>query len=64
MKSCDLDEATEGLLMRRMNCDVGEMTEGLENEQSLLLQPLLLLHLRHSSFSNLSVASLMSQLIL
>ena len=53
-----------------MSCDIGEATEGLENEQSLILQPfccliyitahsqtLLLLHLRHRSFPNPSVAS-------
>ena len=38
----------------RMNCDVGEATERLENE----------LYLRHSSFSNPSVASPTSQFIL
>ena len=37
-----------------MSCDVGEVTERLENEQSL----------RHSSFSNTSVALPTSQLIL
>ena len=39
-----------------MNCDVGEVTVRLENEQSL--------HLRHSSFSNPSVASPTWQLII
>ena len=29
--SCDVGEATEGI-MRRMTCDVGEATEGLDNE--------------------------------
>ena len=43
-----------------MNCDVGEATERLENE----LQPFRRLYLRYSSFSNPSVASDMSQLIL
>ena len=38
-----------------MSYDVGEATEGLENEAEL--------HLRHSSLSNPSVASLTSQLI-
>ena len=38
----------------RMSCDVGEVTERLEHE----------LYLRHSSFSNPSVASPASQLIL
>ena len=47
----------------RMSYDVGEAMEELENEQSPLRQPLLPLHLRHSSFSN-PVASPMSQLIL
>ena len=37
--------------------------EGLENEQSLILQPHLLFHLHHSSFSNSSVASPTLQLI-
>ena len=49
--------------MRRMSFDVGEVSEGLENEQSLLLQALPSLYLSHSSFSNPSVASPMSQLI-
>ena len=50
-----------------MSCDVGEVTERLENEQSYVTthSPTLpLLHLHHSSFPNLSVASPMSQLIL
>ena len=59
-----------------MSCEVGKATEGLENEL-FILQPyhhftyvtthsptLLSLHLRHSSFSNPSVASPTSQLIL
>ena len=41
-----------------------EATEGLENEQSLILQPLLSLYLRHRSFSNPSIASPTWQLIL
>ena len=45
-----------------MSCDVGEATEGLENEVNSPSFPSL--HLRHSSFSNHSVASLTSQLIL
>ena len=58
-----------------MSCDVGNATEGLENE--LILQPsrhftyatthspnLPSLYLRHSSFSNPSVASPTSQFIL
>ena len=40
-----------------MSCDIGEVTERLENEQSSL-------YLRHSSFSNPSVALPASQLIL
>ena len=36
-----------------MSYDVGEATERLENEQSLILQPIPWLLLRHSSFSNL-----------
>ena len=58
--SCDVGEATEGLENEltqvkrrkglRMSCDVGKVTERLENEQS--------------SFSNPSVASPTSQLIL
>ena len=57
--------------------DVGEATEGLENELCSFSKPfrhftyvrahsptLPLLQLRHSSFSNLSVASSTSQLIL
>ena len=41
----------------RMNCEVGEATESLENEQSSQLQP------EQSSFSNLSITSPTSQLI-
>ena len=56
----------------RLGCVVGEATEGLENEalQSHFTYvtahspTLLSLHLRHSSFSNPSSASLTSQLIL
>ena len=45
--------------------DVGEETEGLENELCSAHSPNLpLLHLHHSSFSNPSVASPTSQLIL
>ena len=44
-----------------MTCDVGEATEGLENERR---KAKLILHLRHNSFSNTSVASPTSQLIL
>ena len=68
--SFDIGKAMEGL---EMSCDVGEVTKRLENE----LQPfhhftyitahsptLPSLHLRHSSFSNPSVASPTSQLIL
>ena len=58
-----------------MNCDVGEATEVLENELLILPFPhftyvkthsptLLLLHLCHSLFSNLSVTLPTSQLIL
>ena len=60
-----------------MSCDVSEATEGLDNEQSLFLQPfrlftyvtahspiLMSLHLRQSSFSNPYVTSPTSQLIL
>ena len=50
-----------------MSCDVGEVTESLENEQSYVTahSPTLpSLYLRHNSFSNPSVASLTSQLIL
>ena len=50
--------------MMRMSCDVSEATEGLENEQSLILQTLPSLHLRHSSFFNPSVVSPTTQLIL
>ena len=46
-----------------MSCDVGEVTERLENERSS--SPTFpLLYLRHSSFSNPSVALCTSQLIL
>ena len=50
-------------------CDVGEAKEGLENElwhrwSSAYSPSFLSLHLRHSSFSNPSVASPMSQFIL
>ena len=58
---CNVGEAQKGW---RMRCYVGDATEGLENEQSLILQPLPSLHLRHSSFSNPSLASPTSQLIL
>ena len=45
----------------RMSCDVGEVMERLEHE---LHSPIFSsLHLRHSLFSNPSVASTMSQLI-
>ena len=53
-----------------MSCDVGEAAERLENEQSSFRRftyitahspNLPLLHLRHSSFSNPSFASLTSQ---
>ena len=48
-----------------MSCDVGEVTESLENEQSRAhSRSFPSLHLRHSSFSNPSVASPTSQLIL
>ena len=52
-----------------MSCDVGEVRESLENEQSftyvIAYSPTLpSLYLRRSSFSNLSVASPTSQLIL
>ena len=50
-----------------MRCDVGEVTESLENElcSSTTHSPTLpSLYLRHSSFSNPSVASPTSQLIL
>ena len=53
-----------------MSCDVGEVTERLENEQSYIQwsrahSPTFpSLHLRHSSFSNPSVASPTSQFIL
>ena len=60
-----------------MSCDVGKATEGLDNElwrkwsdgklwewALLILQPFRSLHLRHSSFSNSSVALPTSQLIL
>ena len=62
--SCDVDEAMEGL---RMSCDVGEAMESLENELCDVgkategLRTLLLLHLHHSSFSNSSFASPVSQ---
>ena len=50
---------------RRLSaCAVCRATEGLENEQSLILQPLPSHHLRNSSFSNASVASPRSQLLL
>ena len=55
--SCDVEEAKEGLANEENELDVGEAMEWLENEQSLLLKPLPPLHLRHSSFSNPSVAS-------
>ena len=45
-----------------MSCDVGEATKGLDNEALQAMDGSL--HLRHSSFSNLSVASPKSQLIL
>ena len=49
----------------RVNCDVGEVMERLENEQSSIHSPTLpSLYLHHSSFSNSSVASRTSQLIL
>ena len=53
----------------RMNCDVGEAKEGLENElwhrwSDGKVGECAELHLRHSSFSNPSVTSLTSQLIL
>ena len=55
----------------RMSCDVGEVTESLENENELWrrwsdwkLGEWAELHLRHSSFSNPSVALPTSQLIL
>ena len=47
-----------------MSCDVGKATEGLENEQSSHSPTFPSLHLRHSSFSNPSVALPTSQLIL
>ena len=52
-----------------MSCDVGEVTERLENEQSFMYvtahsPTLLFLYLRYSSFSNTSIASPTSQLIL
>ena len=62
--NCDVDEAMEGL---RMSCDVGEAMESLENELCDVgkategLRTLLLLHLHHSSFSNSSFASPVSQ---
>ena len=46
-----------------MICDVGEVTERLENNQSSFSN-FPSIHLRHSSFSNPSVALPMSQLIL
>ena len=51
----------------RISCDVGEVTERLENEQSYVTShspTLPSLYLRHSSFSNPSVALPTSQLIL
>ena len=50
-----------------MSCDIGKATERLENEQSYVTthSPFLpSLYLRHSSFSNPSVASPSSQFIL
>ena len=54
-----------------MSCDVGEVTESLENDQSFTYvtahsdsPSFLSLHLRHSSFSNPSLALPTSQLIL
>ena len=54
----------------RIICDVGEVTERLENElcstvySSALSPSFPSLHLRHSSFSNLSITSPTSQVIL
>ena len=49
----------------RISCDEGEVTESLENEQSRAHSPTLpSLYPRHNSFSNPSVASPTSQLIL
>ena len=59
-----LDLTTIDWIMRRMTCDVGKATEGLKNEQSLILQHLSSLDLRHSSLSNHSVASPTSQLVI
>ena len=65
--TCDVGKATK---VWRMSCDVDEVTERLENEQSYIQwsrahSPTLpSLYLRHSSFSNPSVASPTSQLIL
>ena len=53
--NCDVGEATERL---ENEFDVGEVTERLENEQSSWLQS------QQSSFSNLSITSPTSQLIL
>ena len=48
----------------RMTCDIGEETEGLGNEAEPHSPTLLLLHQHHSSFSNPSISSPMSQVIL
>ena len=46
---------------RKKSCDVGKATEGLENELYLRTTHSPMLHLCHSSFSNPSFASPMSQ---
>ena len=65
--NCDVCEKRKGW---RMNCDVSKATEGLENElwrrwiDGKVGEWALLIHLRHNSFSNPSVALPTSQLIL
>ena len=64
--SCDVGEVPTMQVKQqkdyKMSCDVGKAVEGLENEPHS--PTLTLLHLHHSSFSNRSISSTTSQLIL